>query len=133
MAQASAQALLDLQAARREADEAKRRSVEVLDALRSAHERAELAERETELERRRYKKELVMQLKLQAKAEFEEARRNVASACLKYGTVKWDRSGNVVKEVWQNGSAFEELKAQETELAEEEKSLLAFKADIKVV
>lgn len=95
---------------RRELEDLKRRCSELQDALRSAHERAELAEEESEKERRRYQRELVAQLTAQCKHEYDEARRQLASACLKYGTVKWERHGNAVQETWQQGSVFEELK-----------------------
>jgi hypothetical protein len=95
MTQKEANAMV--QEAKREAEEYKRKNSDLADALRQAHERAEEAERETEMERKRYKRELVTQLKEQCKVEYEEARRSLATACLKYGTVKWERHGNAVQ------------------------------------
>lgn len=68
---------------RREVDDERRRSAELIEALRAAHERAETAEAEVIAERARYKRELAQQLSVQCKSDHDQARRSLAEACLK--------------------------------------------------
>ena len=52
-------------------------------------------------------------------------------ASLKYGTIKWERRGNQVQETWQQGTVYEELKAKELALQENEKLILGLKNELK--
>ncbi len=71
-------------------DEQKMKTFEALDALRSAHERAEVAETEAQTIKLLYKKELMLLLRTMGKNEFEEARKELAMNSLRYGTIKWE-------------------------------------------
>lgn len=94
-------ALADL---KQKLEEQRSKTFEALEALKSAHDRAEVAEAESQTIKTLYKKELVGLLRTMGKNEFEEARRELALNSLKYGTVKWERHANQVQEVWHQGT-----------------------------
>ena len=120
---------------RKRLDEETQKNLQTLEALRSVHERAEAAENETDITRKLYKKALMEQLKGRAKLEFEEARKELALNSLRYGTVRYERHGVRVDEVWHQGTLFDELRIKEAGFIENEKNvaalLVALKAEVK--
>ena len=120
-----------LQTLRREIEDLKRRNLETLEALKTAHERAEDAESDNAVNRKLYKNKLVSELRSHSKGEFEEARREIAMNSLRLGTLKWERHGNQVQEMWQQGTIYEELKLKEAALMVEETTMTALRAETK--